>query len=65
MHHPNFEHATPASCLRVLDAMGLEAWEEGENIFAIEPTRDGVQLASFEATGNGLRAFLEAYECVA
>jgi len=65
MHIPNYDHATAASCLRVMDALGLEAWQEGESIFALEPVGEGVQLASFAADGHGLRAFLESTPCAA
>lgn len=51
------------SCLRVLEAMEFEAWQEGEAIWVIEPVNSGAQLATFEANGRGLQAFLEPYQC--
>lgn len=65
MHQRHFtphEHMTVRACLRVLDALGLEAWEEGESIFALEPTSSGVELVSFPADGHGLRAYLESMQ---
>ena len=64
-HHHRFtphEHMTVAACLRVMEALGLEAWHEGENIFALEPSFGGVELVSFPADGHGLRAYLESMQ---
>ena len=57
-----YEHMTVSACLRVLDALGLEGWQEGERIFALEPAGEGVQLASFPADGFGLKAFVESLQ---